>query len=105
VIRVNREFDDPLPPEAKGLDVVFMVLFYHDTVWLETDRAKMNQAIFAALKPGGVFAIVDHSGRPGTGSTETKTLHRIEEKTVRSEIEAAGGPLAAGGGRAPTTCA
>ena len=50
----------------------------------------MNAAVFKALKPGGIFAIVDHSGRDGTGSTEAKTLHRIEEKVVRAEIEKAG---------------
>lgn len=90
VVRVDREFDDPLPPEAKDLDAVLIVLFYHDLFWLDADRAKMNQAIFRALKPGGVYAVVDHSGRPGTGSTEVKTLHRIEEKLVREEIRKAG---------------
>jgi len=95
VVRVNREFDDPLPPEARDLDAVFMVLFYHDTFWMNIDRDKMNKAIYAALKPGGVFAIVDHSGRAGTGSTEVKSLHRIEEKVVREEIEKAGFKLEA----------
>jgi predicted methyltransferase len=90
VVRVDREFDDPLPAEAHDLDAVFMVLFYHDTVWMETDRAKMNTAIFKALKPGGVFAIIDHSGRAGTGTTETKTLHRIDEEAVKKELLAAG---------------
>jgi predicted methyltransferase len=90
VIRVDREFDDPLPPEAKNLDAVFMILFFHDTVWMGTDRAKMLRGVLAALKPGGVFAIIDHSGRPGTGATETKTLHRIEDKAVRDEVEKAG---------------
>jgi predicted methyltransferase len=94
VVRVNQELEDPLPPEAKNLDMVFGVLFYHDSVWLGTDRAKMNAAVFAALKPGGVYAIVDHSGRTGTGTSETQTLHRIEEKVVREEIEAAGFKLA-----------
>jgi len=98
VVRVDREFDDPLPPEATSLDAVVMVLFYHDTVWMETDRAKMNRAIFAALKPGGVFVVVDHSGRPGTGVTEVKTLHRIEEKVVREEVERAGFRFAGEGG-------
>ena len=50
----------------------------------------MNRAVFKALKPGGIFAIVDHSGRAGTEATEVKTLHRIEEKVVRAEIEKAG---------------
>ncbi|WP_437627627.1 class I SAM-dependent methyltransferase [Sorangium sp. So ce1151] len=95
VVRVDRELDDPLPPEARDLDAVFLILFYHDTVWMEVDRAAMNRAIFRALKPGGVFAIVDHSGRDGTGVTEVKTLHRIEEKVVREEVERAGFRLTA----------
>ncbi|APR74932.1 Hypothetical protein A7982_00278 [Minicystis rosea] len=90
VVRVDREFDDPLPPEATNLDAVIMVLFYHDTFWLKTDRAAMNRNILKALKPGGVYGIIDHSGRPGTGSTEVQSLHRIDEKIVRAEIEAAG---------------
>ncbi len=97
VVRVDRDFDEPLPKEAQGLDVVLMVLFYHDTVWLKVDRAKMNTSVFNALKPGGVFAIVDHSGRPGTGVTETESLHRIEEKAVREEIEKVGFRLEAEG--------
>jgi predicted methyltransferase len=95
VVRVDRDFDDPLPPEAQSLDAVLLVLFYHDTVWLKTDRGKMNAQIFKALKPGGVYAIVDHSGRPGTGTSEAETLHRIEEKTIRDEVEKAGFKLAA----------
>jgi predicted methyltransferase len=95
VVRVDRELDDPLPPEAKNLDIVFSVLIYHDTVWLGTDREKMNNAVFAALKPGGVYAVVDHSGRETTGTSETQTFHRIEESALRSEIEKAGFQLAA----------
>lgn len=94
VTRVDREFADPLPPEAKDLDAVLIVLFYHDTFWMEVDREAMNRAVFRALKPGGVYGVVDHSGRAGTGATETKTLHRIEEKVVREEIERAGFRLA-----------
>jgi predicted methyltransferase len=96
-VRVDREFDDPLPAEAKNLDAVFLVLLYHDTVWLKTDREKMNRAVFAALKPGGVFAIVDHSGRPGTGVSEAQSFHRIDEKVVREEAEKAGFKLVAEG--------
>jgi predicted methyltransferase len=90
VVRVDREFDDPLPPEARNLDAVFMVLFYHDTVWMRTDRAKMDRAIFQALKPGGIFGVIDHSAKPGAGLSEVQTLHRIEESALRQEIEAAG---------------
>jgi predicted methyltransferase len=95
VVRVDREFDDPLPPEAADLDAVVNVMLYHDTVWMKTDRARMNRAIYAALRPGGLYVIVDHSGRPGTGVTEVETLHRIEEKVVRQEVEAAGFKLVA----------
>lgn len=97
-VRVDRELDDPLPPEAKDLDAVVMVLFYHDTVWMKTDRARMNRSIFAALRPGGSYVIVDHSGRPGTGVSEAQTLHRIEATLVRQEIEAAGFRFAAEAG-------
>jgi predicted methyltransferase len=90
VLRVDREFDDPLPPEAKDLDAVIIVLIYHDTVWLETDRARMNAAIFAALKSGGIYGVIDHSARPGAGTSEVRTLHRIEESVLVHEIEQAG---------------
>ncbi len=97
VVRVDREFDDPLPAEARDLDAVFIVLFYHDAYWFGVDRQRMNEAVFRALKPGGVYAIIDHSGREGTGITEVKTLHRIEESAVRDDIEKAGFQLAAEG--------
>jgi predicted methyltransferase len=58
----------------------------------------MNRAIFAALKPGGLYVIADHSGRPGTGISESKTLHRIEEAFLRKEVEAVGFQLVAEGG-------
>jgi len=66
------------------------VLFYHDTVWLGTDRARMNAAVFKALEPGGIYGVIDHSTRPGAGTSEAKSLHRIEESVVVGEIEKAG---------------
>ena len=60
VKRVDRELGDPLPPQAHDLDAVFLVLFYHDAVWMGADLDKMNRAIFAALKPGGEYIVVDH---------------------------------------------
>lgn len=90
VVRLDREFDDPLPTEVTNLDAVLNVLFYHDTVWLGADRAKMNRAVFTALKSGGVYGIIDHSGLPGTGLSGVKTVHRIDEQVLRREIEQAG---------------
>lgn len=97
VVRVDREFDDPLPPEAKGLDLVVMNALYHDTVWMKTDRARMDRAVFEALRPGGAFVVVDSSARPGTGVADAGTLHRIDEQVVRDEVQAAGFRLATEG--------
>ncbi|MEI6723724.1 MAG: hypothetical protein WCO67_23415, partial [Betaproteobacteria bacterium] len=58
---------------------------------------KMNRAVFAALKPGGIYVLADHSGRPGTGASEAGTLHRIEEAFLQREVEAAGFRFAAQG--------
>ena len=92
-------FDNPVPPEvANGkLDLVTLMFNYHDFGFLGVDRASTNRAIFAALKPGGVFVVADHAGRPGTGISESGTLHRIEPSFLRSEVEAAGFKLVAEG--------
>jgi predicted methyltransferase len=90
VVRVDRELDDPFPPEARDLDGVYIVLFYHDTVWMGADRDRMNRAVFGALRPGGSYFIVDHAARPGSGATDAKTLHRIDEAFVIAEVERAG---------------
>ena len=97
IVRLDTELDDPLPAEAKELDLVIDVLSYHDTVWMKTDRARMNASIFAALERGGAYVLVDHSGRAGSGLSEVQTLHRIEESVVREELEQAGCKLAAQG--------
>jgi predicted methyltransferase len=90
IVRVARPFEDPLPPGTPPLDVAFSVLFYHDTVWLGVDRAKMNAAVFRALAPGGVFVVADHHARAGEGIRVAKTLHRIEESVVKDEVTRAG---------------
>jgi predicted methyltransferase len=99
IVVVSRPFEDPAPPEvANGaLDLVTLMFNYHDFGHLGVDRAKTNAAIFKALKPGGIYVIADHSGRPGTGISESGTLHRVEEALVKKEVEAAGFRLAAQG--------
>jgi predicted methyltransferase len=57
---------------------------------MNVDRAAMDRKMFAALKPGGLLVIADHSALPGQGVSVAKTLHRIEESTLRQEVEAAG---------------
>jgi predicted methyltransferase len=95
VVRVDRELEDPLPPEARGLDLVVLHAVYHDTIWMGTDRARMNRALLEALAPGGALVVVDSSARPGSGTSDSYDLHRIDEKVVRDELQAAGFRLAA----------
>jgi predicted methyltransferase len=77
------------------LDVVFTAQNYHDmplTAYNLGDRAQMNATAFAALKPGGLYVIIDHSaidGSPVQTDAES-TNHRIDQGTVRREVEAAG---------------
>jgi predicted methyltransferase len=98
LVPVTRPFEDPVPPEAAGrLDLVTLMFNYHDFGHMGVDRAQMNQAVFRALKPGGLYVIADHSGRTGTGISEAGTLHRVEEALVVREVEAAGFRLAARG--------
>ena len=97
VVRLAREFDDPVPSDVRNLDLVTFFFFYHDTTYMPVDRAKMNRALFDALKPGGILVIADHSAKPGDGIGVAKSLHRIEESALRREIEAAGFRLVAEG--------
>jgi predicted methyltransferase len=96
-VHLIRNYDDPIPPEVSGLDLITFFFAYHDVTYMPADRAAMNRKMFAALKPGGFLVIADHSARAGDGTNVAKTLHRIEESTLRQEIEAAGFKLVAEG--------
>ena len=54
----------------------------------------MNKRIFASLKRGGTYAVVDHSAKDGSGNEANKTLHRIDKQQVIKEVTAAGFGLA-----------
>jgi len=62
----------------------------HDKFMGPVDSAVFNKAVYDALKPGGVYIVLDHSAAPGAPADVTETLHRIESSTVRREVEAAG---------------
>ena len=75
------------------LDVVFTSQNYHDypdTFMGPTDPAILNKAVFAALKPGGTYIVVDHVAEAGSGLRDTDTLHRIDPATVKQQVTAAG---------------
>ncbi len=76
------------------IDAALMVLFYHDTVWQGVNRQMMNQHIYNAIKPGGTYLIIDHSAKPGNGTKNTDTHHRIDKQTVINELIAVGFKLA-----------
>ncbi|HYA39038.1 MAG TPA: methyltransferase domain-containing protein [Candidatus Methylomirabilis sp.] len=90
VVALIRPFDDPAPPQVKDLDLITVILIYHDTTYLPVDRAKMDRRFFELLKPGGHLIVVDHSAQAGAGTSVGKSLHRIEETALRREVEAAG---------------
>jgi predicted methyltransferase len=82
----NISFPEPV-------DIVWTSLNYHDLnnqMMGKPDRAKMNKSIYSALKPGGLYIIIDHQAPPGAGFTMTDTQHRVEGAAVRKEVEAAG---------------
>ena len=79
------------PPEP--VDIVWTSQNYHDLhdkAFGPADMAAFNKALFAALKPGGVFVVVDHAAEAGSGFRDTETLHRIDPAAVKTEVEAAG---------------
>jgi predicted methyltransferase len=95
VQRLDTEFDALGLPQGE-LDAVLMVLFYHDTFWMpkadggKVDRATMNRAIFDALKPGGVFGVIDHHAQAGSRDRDVQTIHRGDAELIKEEILAAG---------------
>jgi predicted methyltransferase len=90
IIPVIRPFEDPVPKDATKLDLITIIMNYHDIAYMPVDRAKMNQRLFNALKPGGHLVVLDHSARTGSGISAAKTLHRIDEKVVVDEFQDAG---------------
>lgn len=81
------------PNLPNGLDEVFIRQNYHDLYdkfMGPADVPTFNKAVYAALKPGGVYVILDHADAPGSGLTGTETRHRIEKERVIADMKAAG---------------
>ncbi len=80
------------PALAGTLDVFWTAQNYHDLHNSLPPEGVIgfNKAVFAALKPGGVYVIVDHAAADGSGLSATKTLHRIDPAVIKSEALAAG---------------
>ncbi len=78
------------------LDMVWTSQNYHDLHNIPGfDLAKFNRTVFDALKPGGIYLVLDHAAQAGSGTRDTATLHRIDPATVKREVLAAGFELQA----------
>lgn len=95
VHRIDGPVDEVALPTDGSLDAVIIVLAYHDLWLTDEDRSELNRRVFTALKPGGVYGIIDHHAAAGAGTDVIQSLHRIEERIVTAEISAAGFSLAA----------
>ena len=72
------------------VDIVFNVLYYHDLIINDIDTAAMNAKLFAALKPGGRYVIIDHKAEDGSGWRDAESLHRMGAEKIVEEVTAAG---------------
>ncbi|HTV84248.1 MAG TPA: methyltransferase [Dyella sp.] len=87
-----------VPPIAnmqlpKGVDIVWTSQNYHDLhdpFMGSPNMLRINKAIYDALKPGGLYIVLDHAAAAGTGVTKTNDLHRIDPAAVKAEVTAAG---------------
>ena len=94
-VRPSGAFSTPVP-----VDLAWVTQNYHDLKIAKygvVDTLDFDRRVFAALKPGGVFMIVDHQANPGTTEAAIADLHRIEKAQVIREVTAAGFRLAAEG--------
>ena len=88
-VRVADGALDKLPlPQDGSLDFVLIHLNYHD-VAIDM-RPLLNKRVFAALKRGGIYGVVDHSAKDGSGNEAVKTLHRIDKLQVIKEVTEVG---------------
>jgi len=87
---IERPFENPLPKSINNLDLVTNVLTYHDLLYMNVDRDKMNRVIYQALRPGGRYVIVDHAALDSDGAKVGHSLHRISEAFVIEEVKKAG---------------
>ncbi|MBA3897153.1 MAG: class I SAM-dependent methyltransferase [Sphingomonadaceae bacterium] len=75
------------------VDLVFTAQNYHDypdKFMGRIDPAVLNRAVFAALKPGGTYLIIDHVAQSASGMRDTDTLHRIDPAIVKAQVIRAG---------------
>ncbi len=90
VVHVEREFGADLPGEARGLDLVYVAVFYRDLPGLGVDRRLLVARLYDALRPGGRLVVIDRTARDPAAKLDATTLHTEESRNARYEIEHAG---------------
>jgi predicted methyltransferase len=88
LVQPAAQFSTPEP-----VDLVFTSQNYHDypdKFMGSLDPVAFDKQVFAALKPGGLFVVVDHVAPAGSGMQDTDTLHRIDPAIVKQQVESAG---------------
>jgi predicted methyltransferase len=90
---------DDMKLSPGSLDAVLLIKVYHDLYWVDArpnspwpkiDVGGVLDQLSKALKPGGVLLLVDHSAKPGHGSSDASELHRIEEAFAIKDFRAHG---------------
>jgi len=84
----QESYNDVTLPQ--GVDSVWNVLYYHDLQPQGVDTAAFNRKIFNALKPGGIYLVIDHKAEDGSGWRDAGTIHRMGVDTIKQEVLAAG---------------
>ena len=87
---IHGSLESFVTPEA--VDLVWTSDNYHDmhNKQYAMDPAKVNKAIYASLRHGGLYIVVDHRAVKGGGAGTPEALHRMDEDIAKQEIEAAG---------------
>lgn len=81
------------PEFPSGLDLVFTAQNYHDlhlSIAPADTASRVNAAVFQALKPGGLYVVIDHHAVAGSPLTSANSVHRIDIEAVKREVLAAG---------------
>ena len=84
----------------RPIDIAWMTQNYHDlkiAKYGKVDTLAFDRSVYAALKPGGAFFVLDHQGRPGLSDADIEKVHRINRDVVVSEVTSAGFKLAGEG--------
>jgi predicted methyltransferase len=78
-------------PVPQPVDLVWTSQNYHDLHNLPSlNVADFDRAVYQALKPGGIYLVLDHVAPAGSGFSDTSTLHRIDPAAAKKEIMSAG---------------